>query len=186
MSQGFVDPTQAAVDKTLRDIRDVFHAWLQADPERDPDFDFNYAGAPVPMKLAVSRVKQERFVEDTKEWEEQLFQEEIKVAKDLGISADDIAKIQKWESPLRKQVEISLRKITYPLLRLWRRGPDFIFDLFRKGVNKDAYQKTVAPRMGSSKSFEDEISEGDRVDESDYEGTDGDQELSADSDLGEL
>lgn len=180
MGMAYQDPN-VILDKTLQDVRDVFYAWLQADPERDPDIDFNYAGAPIPMPVVLSRLKQERFVEDTIEWENKLYEEEIDIARELGMTDEEIAKIKKWESPLRKQVEISLDKVTRKLMRLWRKGPDFIFDLFRAGTSKDAYQPTVAPRRKREKgSFEEEITEEDRVEESDYEGP---AELSADSDL---
>lgn len=180
MSQ-YQDPTALAIDKTLRDIRDVMYAYLQADPERDKDLAFSYAGAPIPLKMAFSRVKQERFIEDTLNWEAELHEEEIMLARELKISEDEIAKIKKWKSPLRRQVEISLQKITYPLLQLWRKGPDFIFDLFRKGVTKEAYIKTVSPRMTKKKDFEDEITEDERIDSDDYEGPD---EITAESSLG--
>lgn len=180
MGMAYQDPN-VMIDKTLQDVRDVFYAWLQADPERDPDLDFNYAGNPVPMAVVISRLRQERFVEDTEAWEEQLFEDEKELASDLGASKDDITKMKKWESPLRKQVQISLNKVTYQLLRLWRKGPDFIFDLFRSGTNKDAYQKTVAARRKrEKKSFEDEIGEEERVEDSDYEGPD---EITADTEL---
>lgn len=177
----FQDPTALAIDKTLRDIRDVFYAWLQADPERDKDLAYSYAGAPIPLKMAFSRVKQERFIEDTLNWETELHEEEVTLARELKVPEEDILKIKKWTSPLRRQVEISLKKITYPLLQLWRKGPDFIFDLFRKGVNKEAYVKTVTPRMHKKKDFEDEIAEEERIESDDYEGPD---EITADSELG--
>jgi hypothetical protein len=178
---GMYQDPNIMLDKTLQDVRDVFYAWLEADPERDPDLDFNYAGSPIPMAVVMSRLKQERFVEDTLQWEEQLFEDEKALARDLGSSEEDIAKMQKWESPLRKQVQISLKKTTYPLMRLWRKGPDFIFDLFRSGTDKGAYQKAVAARKKREKGgFEEEIAEDERVDEGDYEGP---SEISAESDL---
>lgn len=178
------DPIGMAVDKTLRDLRDVIYAYLGADPDRDKDFAFNYAGAPMPMKMVISRTKQERFVEDTKEWEEQLFKEELRIAKKLGANEKEILEMEKWESPLRKQVELSLGNITYPILQLWRLGPDFIFDIFRRGTDKSKYLKTVSAPFHKPKDFEDEISsdEGeDMFDSDDYEGPD---EITGDTDLG--